>query len=448
MTEKRITILGGKRSGCGAAVLARTLGYSVFLSDAAEIKPDFRKILKDYDVDFEEKKHTDSHILKAELVIKSPGIPDNVPVVQTIRKNKIPVISEIEFAYRNTNASIIAIAGTNGKTTTTLLTHFILSNAGINAGIAGNVGKSFAFEVATAKYDCYVLEISSFQLDDSYTFSPDIAVLLNITADHLDRYNNSMKKYISSEFRITKNLSKNQYFVFSADDQRIATYMKNHKISGIHIPFSLSDKKDYSERAYVVQNKIIIETKNNKFEMEIEKLSLQGKHNLYNSMAAGISSRLFDVTDDMLRESLSNFKSAEHRLEYVATVHGIDFINDSVSTNVNSAWFALEFINKKIVWLAGGTDKGNNYKTLHNLVKNKVKTIVCIGVDNAKIKRAFENKVPVIIEATNMIDAVNFAYRCAQPGDVVLLSPACASFDRFENFEDRGEQFKQAVKNL
>jgi UDP-N-acetylmuramoylalanine--D-glutamate ligase len=448
MSQRKIVVLGGSESGTGAAVLGRISGYDVFLSDIASIKPQYKDLLLKYDIVFEEGKHTESRILSADEVIKSPGIPDSVAMVKSVKASGIPVISETEFASRFTDAKMIAITGSNGKTTTTLLTHHILVKGGYNAGLAGNVGKSFAFQVATETHDIYVLEISSFQLDDSYKFAPDIAVLLNITPDHLDRYHFSMAAYTASKFRIAQNLKENQHFVYCADDPVIHEYMKTFHVGGIHVPFSLNGASG-ENCAYISDNKINIKIHNKKpFEMMIEKLALQGKHNQYDSMAAAISARLIDIKSIALKESLSDFVNAEHRLETVARVHGMEFINDSKATNVNSTWYALETINSKIIWIAGGQDKGNDYSELTGLVGEKVKAIICLGVDNTKIRKTFKGLVSEIIETTDMWDAVQLAYRLGSPGDVVLLSPACASFDLYENYEDRGNQFKKAVVNL
>jgi len=447
MKTKRTVILGGGESGAGAAVLARVSGYDVFLSDAGKIKDQYRNLLNQYDVPFEENTHTLKNILNADEIIKSPGIPDSIPLMQTIFDKKIPVLSETEFASLHTGAKLIAITGSNGKTTTTLLTYHILNKAGLNVGLAGNVGKSFALQVATQSYDYYVLEISSFQLDHSYSFAPHIAVLLNITPDHLDRYDYSMDLYIRSKFRIAMNVSDNQYFVYCADDQNITNYLNCNKVGGKHIPFSFSQKFT-DDCAYVEDNKIVVNIHQKRFEMIIEKLALQGKHNAYDSMAAAISSRLMDIRSNVLKESLSDFVNADHRLESVAMVHGIEFINDSKATNVNSTWYALESVNRKVIWIAGGQDKGNDYSILNDMVKEKVKAIICLGVDNSKLKKSFKGLGKEIFESENMWEAVNMAYRLGSPDDVVLLSPACASFDLFENFEDRGNQFKHAVRNL
>jgi UDP-N-acetylmuramoylalanine--D-glutamate ligase len=443
----RIVILGGGESGAGAAVLAKVQGFDVFVSDAGKIKDQYLETLKEWEIDYEEGAHSFNKILNASKIIKSPGIPEVVPVMQNVRASRIPVISETEFACAYTNAKIIAITGSNGKTTTTLLTHHILKSAGYNAGLAGNVGKSFAFEVATSSCDYYVLEISSFQLDDSYGFNPHIAVLLNITPDHLDRYSNSLEIYADSKFRITQNLKANQFFVYCADDPVIQRKLIEKTPAGLHIPFSLHERKSLNA-AWVEENNLIVEINKHRYEMMIEQLALQGKHNLYDSMAAAITAKLVDVKNTVLRESLGDFTNVPHRLESVAMVHGIEFINDSKATNVNSAWYALESFNKQIIWIAGGQDKGNDYSELNKLVKDKVKALICLGADNTKLKKAFKGVTPIIHETKDIWEAVSMAYKIGAPGDVVLLSPACASFDLFENYEDRGNQFKQAVVNL
>lgn len=445
--SERIVILGGGESGAGAAVLAKVQGFDVFVSDAGRIKKRYLETLKKWDIEYEDGAHSMKKILNAAKIIKSPGIPEEIPVMQSIRSSKIPVVSETEFASAYTKAKIIAITGSNGKTTTTLLTHHILKSAGYNVGLAGNVGNSFAYEVATSSYDYYVLEISSFQLDDSYSFAPDIAVLLNITPDHLDRYSNSLDLYADSKFRITQNLNPNQHFVYCADDPIILRKMTEKRPGGLHIPFSLHGRPAM-HAAWVEESNLVLEINKQQFKMIIEQLALQGKHNLYDSMAAAITARLVDVKNIMLKESLVDFTNVAHRLETVAMVHGIEFVNDSKATNVNSAWYALESINKQIIWIAGGQDKGNDYSELYELVKHKVKALICLGVDNSKLKKSFKGITPIIHETTDIWEAVNMAYKLGSTGDVVLLSPACASFDLFENYEDRGNQFKNAVVNL
>lgn len=444
--KKLVAILGGGESGVGAAILAQKQGYSVFLSDLGKIKDKYKQVLADYRIEFEEEKHTVEKILLAELVIKSPGIPDKAPLIVQLKEQKTPVISEIEFAGRYTNAKTICITGSNGKTTTTLLTYHILKNAGLNVGLAGNVGKSFAWQVAEDNFDVYVLELSSFQLDGMYDFRADVAVLMNITPDHLDRYNYQMQNYIDSKFRIIQNQTATDIFVVCADDEVTQIELKKRKIVPAVVQFGLGEP---SENAAGVKNgALIINLNQNQFSMSILELALQGKHNTYNSMAAGIASMVFNIRNEQLRESLSDFTGVEHRLERFLTVHGIEFINDSKATNVNSTWYALESITKPIVWIVGGVDKGNDYTMLRGLVKEKVKAMVCLGKDNNKLHESFKSIVKNRVDASSMDEAVKAAYYLARNGDTVLLSPACASFDLFENYEDRGRQFKLYVRNL
>jgi len=444
--NNRIAILGGGESGVGAAILAQQKGYSVFLSDLGKIKEKYKNVLSDYKIDFEEEKHSTERILSAGLVVKSPGIPDKASLIVQLKENGIPVISEIEFAGRYTTAKTICITGSNGKTTTTLLLYHILKNAGLNVGLAGNVGKSFAWQVAQEKYDVFVIEISSFQLDGMYDFRADVAILMNITPDHLDRYNYNMQNYTDSKFRIIQNQTKNDCFIYCADDEVIQNEIKKRNIEPAMIPFGLGEPAENS--AGVKNEQLIININQNQFIMSILELALQGKHNTYNSMAAGIASMALGIRDEQLRESLSNFTGVEHRLERFLKVHGIEFVNDSKATNVNSTWYALESIGKPIVWIVGGVDKGNDYTMLKGLAKEKVKAIVCLGKDNQKIHEAFKGAVKNIVDASSMDEAVKAAYYLARNGDTVLLSPACASFDLFENYEDRGTQFKQNVRNL
>ena len=444
--NKRVAILGGGESGVGAAILAQQKGFSVFLSDLGKIKEKYKNVLSNYKIDFEEEKHSTEKILNTGLVIKSPGIPDKAPLIVQLNGAGIPVISEIEFAGRYTTAKTICITGSNGKTTTTLLLYHILKNAGLNVGLAGNVGKSFAWLVAEEKHDFYVIELSSFQLDGMYDFRADVAILLNITPDHLDRYNYNMQNYIDSKFRVIQNQTKHDYFVVCADDVITQNELKKRNIEPVIIPFGLGNPTENS--AGIINNQLIINLHKNQFAMSILELTLQGKHNTYNSMAAGIASMILEIRNDQLRESLSSFTGVEHRLERFLKVHGIEFINDSKATNVNSTWYALESIGKPIVWIAGGVDKGNDYSMLKGLAKEKVKAIVCLGKDNQKIHDAFKGAVKNIVDASSMEEAVKAAYYLARNGDTVLLSPACASFDLFENYEDRGKQFKQNVRNL
>jgi len=445
-----MVILGSGESGVGSAILAKQKGYEVFVSDKGTIKEKYKKQLEEENILFEEGVHTEEKILNATEVIKSPGIPDKVDLVQKLKAKKIPVISEIEFAGRYTSAKKICITGSNGKTTTTLLTYHILKKAGYNVGLGGNVGKSFAFQVAKENFDYYVLELSSFQLDGMYDFTADIAVLLNITPDHLDRYDYKFENYVESKFRITNNQSNQNYFVYCADDEVITTFMQHHKINSTLIPFSIKKPID-GDGAYLTGNQITLNYKPNQNQpliMTIEQLALQGKHNVYNSMAASLAARIVDVRKEIIRESLQDFQNVEHRLEFVASINGIEFINDSKATNVNSTWYALESMQKPVIWVCGGQDKGNDYNELMDLVKAKVKAIVCLGKDNRKIVEAFKGVVDVIVETDNAADAVAASYKIGKKGDVVLLSPACASFDLFQNYEDRGMQFKAAVRSL
>jgi UDP-N-acetylmuramoylalanine--D-glutamate ligase len=446
--NKRIVILGSGESGVGAALLANAKGYDVFVSDKGEIKEKYKNELIENQIAFEEGKHTEAFILNANEVIKSPGIPDKVELIKKLRSVNIPVISEIEFAGRYTNAKKICITGSNGKTTTTLLTYHILNKAGYHVGLGGNVGKSFARQVATENYDYYVLELSSFQLDGMYDFKTDVAILLNITPDHLDRYEYKFDNYALSKFRITQNQTNADAFIYCSDDEVISKFMGIVKPSAKCYPFSIKNQIQ-KEGAYLEnETQIIININQNQLTMTIEELALQGKHNVYNAMAASIASRIVDVRKDIVRESMTDFVNAEHRLEFVATINGIEFINDSKATNVNSTWYALESMVKPVVWIVGGVDKGNDYNQLIDLAKSKVKAIVCLGTDNQKIIDIFSSVVETIVEAKSAKEAVAHSYQIGKKGDVVLLSPACASFDLFENYEDRGMQFKGAVRSL
>ncbi len=447
MKNKNIVILGAGESGTGASILAKKQGYNVFVSDFGIIKEKYKKILIDNQIDFEEGKHSKSIILKADEVIKSPGIPDNASIIKDLDFKKIPVIDELEFASRYTKALKIGITGSNGKTTTTSLIYHILKKAGLNVGLAGNIGKSFAWQVAENQFDCYVIEISSFQLDRMYDFKADIAILTNITPDHLDRYDFNFENYISSKFRIIRNQTENDSFIYCADDDVTNKYIENYNIKSKKYCFSTLTKIA-CEGAYLENKKIIYDIKSNIYTMDLEALALQGRHNIYNSMAAGISSRIMEIRKDIIKESMSDFQGVEDRLEFVAKVHGIEFINDSKATNVNSTWYALECMTKPVVWIVGGQDKGNDYKSLRQLAKSKVKAIICLGLDNSKIIQEFSDIVPKIIETQTAKDAVESAYYAANSGDIVLLSPTCASFDLFENYEDRGKQFRLAVNDL
>ena len=444
--EGLIAILGAAESGVGAAVLAQKQGFDVFVSDLGSIKAEYKSTLTQYNISFEEGKHTTEKILSANQIIKSPGIPDSADIIKSIKEKNIPVVSEIEFACRYTNAKMIGITGTNGKTTTTLLTYHILKKAGINVGLAGNVGKSFAMQVATESFDHYVLELSSFQLDDMFSFKADIAILLNITPDHLDRYDYSLQKYIDAKFRILQNQTSDDAFIYCADDATLTTEILKKNPTARLYAFSIN--REDGMNGYLKNNEIHLLTNHNPFSMSIFELALQGKHNLYNSMASGIAARILDIRKETIRESLADFQNAEHRLEFVNTVHGIDFINDSKATNVNSTWYALESMQKPIIWIAGGVDKGNDYNMLSEMVKEKVKAIICLGTDNKKIKKAFAGIVTDFIETATANDAVKAAYKLGKKGDVVLLSPACASFDLFKNYEERGRKFKDAVRAL
>lgn len=444
--RNKLVILGAGESGVGAAILAQKQGYAVFVSDLGKIKDKYKNVLSEKHIDFEEEQHSEEKILEAETVVKSPGISDAAPLILKLKEKGIPVISEIEFAGRFTKAKTICITGSNGKTTTTLLTYHILKNAGMNVGLAGNVGKSFAWQVAEEYHDIYVIELSSFQLDGMYDFRADVAVLLNITPDHLDRYGYNMQNYTDSKFRIIQNQTEKDFFIFYADDEVIQNELTKTEIKPVQIPFTL--KEPANPGAGISNEKLIINFNQKQFSMSILDLSLQGKHNTCNSMAAGIASMVFQIRNEQLRESLAGFMGVEHRLERFLKVHGIEFINDSKATNVNSTWYALESILKPIVWIAGGIDKGNDYSMLESLVKEKVKAIVCLGKDNAKLHAAFEGVVKNVVDASSMEEAVKAAYYLARNGDSVLLSPACASFDLFENYEDRGNQFKEQVRNL
>jgi UDP-N-acetylmuramoylalanine--D-glutamate ligase len=443
---KRIVIIGGGESGTGAAVLAKRKGFEVFLSDAGSLKDIYKKMLDEEGIEWEENQHTEAKILNADEVIKSPGIPEKAPLIKALRKQGTKIIGEIEFAARYTNAKTICITGTNGKTTTTLLTYHLLKKAGLNVGLAGNIGHSFAYQVATENFDYYVLELSSFMLDDMYEFKADIAILTNITPDHLDRYEYKLENYVDSKFRIIQNQTANDYFIYCIDDEETMMGLTRHQPKSKMLPFSIQQKVE--EGAYQEENKFYIHILNNTFNMTIQELALQGKHNLYNSMASGIAAKLLEIRSESMKESFSDFKNAEHRLEHVARIQDIEFINDSKATNVNSAWYALESVTTPVVWIAGGVDKGNDYSILKNLVKEKVRAIVCLGTDNGKIHEAFDDVVDIIVNTGSAREAAEVSFHLAKKGDTVLLSPACASFDLFKNYEDRGEQFKAAVKEL
>ena len=442
----KMAVLGGGESGVGTALLAKQKGYAVFVSDKGIIDKKYKEVLLHSDIDFEEQKHTEMRILDADVVMKSPGIPDKVQLVQKLVAKGVSVISEIEFAFKYTSANIIGITGSNGKTTTTLLTHHVLKKCGLDVGVAGNIGDSFALQVARKNYQHYVLELSSFQLDGIEKFAPHIAVITNISPDHLDRYDYKYENYIASKFRITMNQKEEDFLIYDADDKAISEWLENHKTKAQLLPFSMSRK--FERGAYIENNNIIIQTSSNKFTMGIASLALQGKHNTKNAMASALAATLLNVRNETLRESLENFESIEHRLEPVLKINGVQYINDSKATNVNATYYALESMKTDTVWIVGGVDKGNDYSELLPLVHEKVKAIVCLGVDNQKIHEAFGNVIDMIIDTQGAEEAVKVAYKLSNKGDAVLLSPACASFDLFENYEDRGRQFKQAVREL
>ncbi|HNR41840.1 MAG TPA: UDP-N-acetylmuramoyl-L-alanine--D-glutamate ligase [Bacteroidales bacterium] len=442
----RIVILGAGESGTGSAVLALKKGYDVFVSDMGRVKQNYRELLNKYNIRWEEGGHSEDEILTADEVIKSPGIPEDAPIVKLIRGKGIPVISEIEFAGRFAGGKKICVTGSNGKTTVTSLIYHILKKAGKNAAMTGNVGNSFAMAVAEGDYDYYVIELSSFQLDGMFSFRADIAILMNITPDHLDRYGYDMKNYVDSKFRVVQNLTPSEFFIFWADDPVIKTELQKRNVPGVLLPFSAVSKEGMA--AYIENDELVIDYPHKTNLMTIHDLALKGRHNIFNSMAAAIAGKVLTIRKEVIRESLTDFQGVEHRMEPVITVYGINFVNDSKGTNVNSTWYALECMETDVIWIAGGIDKGNDYSELFPVVKQKVKAIVCLGRDNRKIIEAFTDKVPTIVEAGSMEEAVRSAYYLAKKGQTVLLSPACASFDLFNNYEDRGRQFKTAVRNL
>lgn len=445
--NKYIVILGAGESGVGAAILAKKQGAKVFVSDKSLIKEKYKKELEELNIDFEEGLHSEEKILNADLIIKSPGIPDKAPLIIKLKENGISIISEIEFASKYTNAKIAAITGSNGKTTTTSLLYHICKKAGLNVGLGGNIGTSFARQVAQNEFDLYVLEISSFQLDGCYEFHPFISILCNITEDHMDRYDYKFENYIQSKFRIAQKQTSNDFFIYCADDEVSNQWLPKMNIKAQLIPFSIQ-KILPANGVWKDGQNLIFNHNHNQLEMQVHELALTGMHNTYNSMAAGMAAKLLGVRKEIIRESLQDFKSLEHRMEFVSTIRGVEFMNDSKATNVNSTWFALESITKPIIWIAGGVDKGNDYTQLRELVKSKVKAIVCLGKDNEKIHHAFAEDVGYIIDTDNAEEAVSMAFNLAEKGELVLLSPACASFDLFENYEDRGRQFKRAVMAL
>ena len=444
--EKKIVILGAGESGAGSAVLAQKHGFDVFVSDMGPIKDQYKEILDKHDIKWEENNHNESIILSADEIIKSPGIPEKAPIIVKLHEKGIPVISEIEFAGRYSTGIKICITGSNGKTTVTNLIYHILKKAGKKVAMTGNVGNSFAMAVAEGPYDYYVIELSSFQLDGMYEFKADIAVLMNITPDHLDRYGYKLQNYVDAKFRITQNQTKSDFLIFWEGDPIIKAELAKKHYGMTLLPFS--DEVKEGMTAYIEQNELIIDYPNKTNLMTIHELALKGRHNTYNSMAAAIAGKVLNIRKDVIRESLADFQGVEHRLEPVITVCGIDFINDSKATNVNSVWYALECMENEIVWIVGGVDKGNDYSELFKVVSKKVKAIVCLGKDNSKIIEAFKDKVATIVETSSMEEAVRASYYLAKKGETVLLSPACASFDLFKNYEDRGRQFKQAVRNL
>ena len=440
--------MGGAESGVGAAVLAKVKGLDVFLSDKGEIKPEYKETLDKWGIDYEEGGHTEEKILSADEIIKSPGIPSSVPIIKKLEALHTPIISEIEFASRYDNSKKICITGSNGKTTTTSLIYYLFKQAGLDVGLGGNIGKRFAFQVATEKHDYYVLEISSFQLDGCYDFRPDIAIITNITPDHLDRYDYNMENYVRAKFRITRNLRPQDCFIFDSDDQITIGHLDQILIQAKQLPYT--QEKKVSQGAYLDSDKIVLEYEQDETEIYLNELALGGKHNIYNSMAAALAAKASGVSNSVIKEALRSFSPIEHRLEPVLSIKDVLYINDSKATNVDSAWYALECQTKPVVWIVGGKDKGNDYSVLDELVRKKVKAIVCLGLHNERIHEAFEG----IVGKENMVDtdsaekAVRAAAGLAQAGDVVLLSPCCASFDLFKSYEDRGEQFKEAVRNL
>ena len=442
----RVVVLGGGESGVGSAVLAKVKGFDVFLSDMGTISEKYASMLDEWKIPYEQGKHTEEMILNADEVIKSPGIPSTATMVQKIEDKGIRVISEIEFAGRYDSAKKVCITGSNGKTTTTSLIYHLLEQAGLNVGLGGNIGKSYAYQVATEKHDIYVLELSSFQLDNVYDFKADIAIITNITPDHLDRYDYNMENYVKSKFRITRNMDKDDCFIFCSDDEITINHLNKIVIKAQQLPFT--QKKEVAQGAFVKEDRIIVRYKNEECDMFLQELALGGRHNVYNSMAAALAAKAMDIDNKVIREGLSSFQAVEHRLEKVLSIKDVLYINDSKATNVDAAWYALECQTRPVIWIVGGTDKGNDYSSLVPLAKEKVKAIICMGLDNRKIHDAFTDVVPKMIDVTSAKDAVQAAHTLAVSGDVVLLSPCCASFDLFKNYEDRGRQFKDAVRSL
>lgn len=442
----RIVVLGGGESGVGSAVLAKVKGFDVFLSDMGNISEEYRSILQEWSIPFEQGKHSEDLILNADEVIKSPGIPSTAPMVRKISEKGIGVISEIEFAGRYDSAKKVCITGSNGKTTTTSLIYHLLKEAGMNVGLGGNIGKSYAFQVATEKFDIYVLELSSFQLDNMYDFKADIAIITNITPDHLDRYDHKMENYVKAKFRITRNMSSDDCFIFCSDDEITINHLNQIIVKAQKLPFT--QKTEVTQGAFVKDDKMVVRYKDQECDMYLQELALGGRHNIYNSMAAAIAAKAMDIDNKVIRNGLATFQAVEHRLEKVLSIKDVLYINDSKATNVDAAWYALECQKKPVVWIVGGTDKGNDYSSLIPLAKEKVKAMICMGVDNRKFHESFDKIVPEIHDVTSAQDAVQLASRLSTAGDVVLLSPCCASFDLFKNYEDRGRQFKEAVRNL
>ncbi len=442
----RVVVLGGGESGVGSAVLAKVKGFDVFLSDMGKLSEKYVSTLEEWDIPYEQGGHSEELILNADEVIKSPGIPETAPMVQKVLDKGIGVISEIEFAGRYDSAKKVCITGSNGKTTTTSLIYHLLQQAGLNVGLGGNIGKSYAYQVATEKHDIYVLELSSFQLDNVYDFKADIAIITNITPDHLDRYQYNMTNYVKSKFRITRNMSSEDCFIFCSDDEITVSHLNQIVVKAKQLPFT--QKGEVAQGAFVKEDKMIVRYKNEECDMYLQELALGGKHNIYNSMAAALAAKAMDITNEVIRDGLASFQAVEHRLEKVLSIRDVLYINDSKATNVDAAWYALECQSRPVIWIVGGTDKGNDYSTLLELAKEKVKAIICLGVDNTKIHAAFESIVPQMFDVTSAQEAVKTADSIASAGDVVLLSPCCASFDLFKNYEDRGRQFKEAVRSL
>jgi len=443
---QRLIILGGGESGVGTAILGKKKGYDVFVSDFGKIKDNYKNVLNQYEIKWEEGTHTEDEMLNATVVMKSPGIPEKSPIVKKLLEKGIPVISEIEFAAQFTSAKTIGITGSNGKTTTTMLIYHLLKSGALNVGLAGNIGKSFAWQVAEEHFDCYVLELSSFQLDGIINYKPEIAIITNISPDHLDRYDYKYENYIASKFRITMNQNEEDFLIYDADDEAISEWLQKNKTKAKLIPFSL--RKQFENGAFIKNDTMNILINEEELEMKIVDISLEGNHNLKNAMAATSVAQLMKIRKETIRQSLSNFQGVEHRLEKVLKIQNVQYINDSKATNVNATFFALDSMTTPTVWIVGGVDKGNDYSELMSLVHEKVKAIICLGVDNKKIIDAFRDVVDMMVEVDNMRDAVITAKHLTEKGDAVLLSPACASFDLFENYEDRGNQFKNAVKNL